>query len=336
MCRSRNEPDGPRTCPSDTRADYAAVTHVRDELEAELASTTARLQPTPRERDSRRDILRRAGLSTAGKQSVEDYSIIHDRDGDLHAWGFTSSPGGPLQTSDIDRISDLTEPFVTSLSPDQRSALATYTTGMYVPINAAYVGENPTPTSRVEKALTHLDATFAAHRTYEDTPPVNVVRGTGIPADWPGGTEDYLAHTFTPGTQLSTEKITSLSSNPGVATRWARQPPLIMVVQTTRALSVRSLADHRSEDEVILAPHSRLRCVRADRHGIDGHPTVYLVDEELVADAQKGTTPTPVPSTPIEPAAPSTSPNPTTPHDVDDPPAVATYDPMIPAPSISI
>lgn len=60
-----------------------------------------------------------------------------------------------------------------------------------------------------------------------------------------------------------------------------------MVVHSP-ALPIRPVSTHPWEDESLLAP-SRLRCVHLDRTGAAtcGIPAVYLVDESLVALAQR-------------------------------------------------
>ncbi|MDV6245280.1 hypothetical protein [Rhodococcus opacus] len=85
-------------------------------------------------------------------------------------------------------------------------------------------------------------------------------------------------------------KVTSFSTNHGTANAFAAgHPPYMMVVRTRDGLPVKSTSSYSSEDEVVLLMGTNLRCVKVDHHGIGGRPTVYMVAEDRVAEADSGT-----------------------------------------------
>jgi hypothetical protein len=73
------------------------------------------------------------------------------------------------------------------------------------------------------------------------------------------------------------------------AHNFAGHPPYMMVVRTRDGLPVKSISSYSSEDEVVLPMGTHLRCVKVDHKGISGRPTVYMVAEDLVAEADSGT-----------------------------------------------
>lgn len=260
MCRSGQQPDGPKTCATDSRNDFADTQAQRTTLLDEHDAISKRILGNASSldaavQDEKAGILQRVGVSASRDTSVTDYPVIAERGGDLRAWGFVSDTGDTIATSDIAQASETDDLFIHSLTQEQRTALTTHTTGMYESVNAAYTGRDPNPSDHVRATVEHLDTVFDAHAARNrNVPPVNIVRGTGIPRDWPGGVDDYLTTVFAPGSQIATGKITSLSTSTNVAANWAKRPPLIMVVQTRHGLSVRSFSDFRSEDEIIVAP----------------------------------------------------------------------------------
>ena len=84
-------------------------------------------------------------------------------------------------------------------------------------------------------------------------------------------------------------KVTSFSTNHGTAHNFAGHPPYMMVVRTRDGLPVKSISSYSSENEVVLPMGTHLRCVKVDHTGIGGRPTVYMVAEDLVAEADDGT-----------------------------------------------
>ncbi|ELB86119.1 hypothetical protein Rwratislav_46585 [Rhodococcus wratislaviensis IFP 2016] len=104
-----------------------------------------------------------------------------------------------------------------------------------------------------------------------------------------GSTEEYIDAAFTVGSHMQIAKVTSFSTNHGTANAFAGHPPYTMVVRTRDGLPVKSISSYSSEDEVVLLMGTNLRCVKVDHHGISGRPTVYMVVEDLVAEADGGT-----------------------------------------------
>lgn len=80
--------------------------------------------------------------------------------------------------------------------------------------------------------------------------------------------------------------MTSTTTKQSTASAFAGHPPYYMVVRTREGLPVKSISNFSGEDEVILPMGSHLRCVHVEHNGIAGKPTVYLVGEDLVAEAE--------------------------------------------------
>jgi|1185.fasta_scaffold1331601_1 hypothetical protein len=61
-----------------------------------------------------------------------------------------------------------------------------------------------------------------------------------------------------------------------------------MFIRTRDGLPVKSISDNGGEDEVIAPPGTALRCIRVQQRGsgVAYRPTVYLVAEDLVAEAE--------------------------------------------------
>lgn len=241
--------------------------------------------------------LTHSGIISFGSETANDYSVIADRKGDLKSWGFTSSSGtikysNHIDTSDLNTLTHQHDPFINgTLTGAERSALTYYTGGSYQEVNAAFTGrtENPSPTVKGKVGL--LRSAFDKYE--KETPnlkPMTIMRGTKVPSGWKGTPQQYLDSVFKPGEKVQIGKVTSATTNTGVAPNWTGHPPYIMVIRTRKGIPVRSISQHPHEDEVIVPPGSDLRCVRVDHSGIDGKPTVYLVAEDLVAEAQDGIT----------------------------------------------
>lgn len=233
--------------------------------------------------------LSHSGIRTFGKETVNDYSIISERKGDLNAWGFHSH-GGQLSISEIAKLTTANSAFVKKeLNANERNALSTYTGGSYQAINAAISGRDPKPASHVKSTVEHLTTAFEKFAAKNpNAKAMTVMRGTRVPSKWTGTTEQYLDAVFTPGEKVQIGKVTSCTTNPGTASGFTGHPPYMMVVRTREGLPVKSISHHKGEDEVVIPPGADLRCVRIDHHGIGGRPTVYLVAEDLVAEAQDG------------------------------------------------
>ncbi|RZL72711.1 MAG: hypothetical protein EOP32_38020, partial [Rhodococcus sp. (in: high G+C Gram-positive bacteria)] len=235
--------------------------------------------------------LWRSGIRAYGKETADDYPVIAQRAGDLKAWGFTTGPGGHVQTSNIGALTTSNTQFVQKvLSYQERSALTTYTGGSYRSINAAITGRDANPSGHIKTVVSQLDSAFDKFRGHNpNQAPMTLVRGTQVPSGWKGSTEEYIDSAFTVGSRMEIGKVTSFSTNHGTAHNFAGHPPYMMVVRTRDGLPVKSISSYSSEDEVVLPMGTHLRCVKVDHHGISGRPTVYMVAEDLVAEAADGT-----------------------------------------------
>lgn len=235
--------------------------------------------------------LWRSGIRAYGKETADDYPVIAQRAGDLKDWGFTTGPGGHVQTSSIGSLTTANAQFVQKmLTYTERSALTTYTGGSYRSINAAITGRDANPSGHIKTVVSQLDSAFDKFRGHNpNTQPMTLVRGTQVPSGWKGSTEEYIDSAFTVGSRMEIGKVTSFSTNHGTAHNFAGHPPYMMVVRTRDGLPVKSISSYSSEDEVVLPMGTNLRCVKVDHHGIGGRPTVYMVAEDLVAEADDGT-----------------------------------------------
>lgn len=236
--------------------------------------------------------LGHSGLRAFGKETADDYAVIHERNGDLKAWGF-SVKGDNVTTSDLNKLTSTNSAFMTKvLDPNERNALRTYTGGSFQAINAAVTGRDPAPATSTKTTITGIESAFDKFNEHNpNSEPMTVMRGTRIPNMWKGSPAEFLDATFTVGSKMQIGKVTSTTTRQNTATGFAGQPPYLMVIRTRSGLPVKSISMHSSEDEVIVPIGTDLRCVRVDHKGIHGMPTVWLVAEDLVAEADGGTHP---------------------------------------------
>jgi len=203
----------------------------------------------------------------------------------MAAWGFHMA-GSQVQTSNIGHLTSGAQTFIKStLQNHERQAITQYTGSNYRVINAAITGRDPSPAPNVRTTVTNLESAFeklGKHNT--NLEPMTLVRGTKVPSGWNGTREEYLSSVFKVGARVQVGKVTSCTTSHSVASGFAGHPPYLMVIRTRDGLPVRSISAHASEDEVILAPGNDLRCVRVDTTA--KIPTVYLVAEDLVAEAE--------------------------------------------------
>lgn len=232
--------------------------------------------------------LWRSGIRAWGKETADDYAVIAQRAGNLKAWGFsTSGPG--VKTSSISELTTANSAFVQkALDSKERSALTTYTGGSYTAINAAICGrDGVTPSGSIKTVVSGIESAFDKFR--ENNPnmsPMTVVRGTKVPSGWKGTPAEYIDAVFSVGARMEVGKVTSTTTKQSTASAFAGHPPYYMVVRTREGLPVKSISNFSGEDEVILPMGSHLRCVHVEHNGIAGKPTVYLVGEDLVAEAE--------------------------------------------------
>lgn len=233
--------------------------------------------------------LYRSGIRAFGKETADDYGIIHQRAGNLHAWGFGVS-GNNVQTANISALTDTNSTFVKNvLTSSERSALTTYTGGSYQSINAAVTGRDPKPSSHIKTVVSGIDSAFDKFDEHNpNNTPMTVMRGTRTPSGWKGSSAEYIDAAFTVGSKVQIGKVTSCTTRQQTATSFAgySNGPYMMVIRTRNGLPVKSISNFSSEDEVIVPTGTNLRCVKVDPNGIGGMPTVWLVAEDLVAEAE--------------------------------------------------
>lgn len=232
----------------------------------------------------------RSGIRAFGSETANDYSIIHSRAGDLRKWGFHNHQD-KLAISNIHQLIEQNTPFLQKVLPaSERKAFTTYTGGSYHQINAAFTqrdGQTPSPSTKtVVDQLTAGFERFA--KSNPNKTPMTLMRGTRIPSGWKGTTAEYLDSVFKVGAKMQVGKVTSCTTRPATASGFSGHPPYFMVVRTRSGIPVKSISQYSSEDEVVLPVGSNLRCVHIDHSGINNAPTVYLVEEDLVAEAQDG------------------------------------------------
>ncbi len=118
--------------------------------------------------------------------------------------------------------------------------------------------------------------------------PMTVVRGTRVPSGWKGdargvhrrGVQRRCAHGGREGDQYDDQAVHGVGVRRASAVLHGGAHP-------RRASGQEHLELLRGEDEVILPMGgSHLRCVHVEHNGIAGKPTVYLVGEDLVAEAE--------------------------------------------------
>lgn len=234
--------------------------------------------------------LYRSGIRAFGKETSDDYAVIHQRAGDLTAWGFSVS-GEKVHTADLSKLTAHNSAFVNKvLDKTERSALTTYTGGSYQTINAAVTGRDPNPAASTKTTVAGIESAFDKFNEHNpNSEPMTVMRGTRIPSGWKGTPAEYIDATFTVGSKMQIGKVTSTTTKQSTAKAFSGQPPYMMVIRTRSGLPVKSISLHSGEDEVIVPTGTDLRCVRVDHHGLHGMPTVWLVAEDLVAEADGGT-----------------------------------------------
>lgn len=245
------------------------------------------------------DALCHSGIRAYGAETRDDYTVFASRGPDLTAWGI-NTVYGTINTPDIKKLSAQHARFVNkTLSDDERTALRTYTsgqyigTGAYIAINAALTGRDANPSPSVRTTVAHLESAlhkFRIHNT--NTEPATVVRGTSVPGWWDGSREQYLGFAFPVGSKVELNQLTSASTRTATAVQFSTHNPnhYLMVIRTRDGLPVKSISARAGENEVIVPPGTALRCVHIAERGLEQRPTVYLVAEDLVAEADAAAT----------------------------------------------
>lgn len=298
MCRSANEAGGPRRCSADARARFANAGTEVAVLESRHRQLVERVhgRAVPAGFDGQQfDALCRTGIRAWGRESATDFPVIKARAGDPAVWGFEPDRfGGVALWDDVDH-DELAEFFDTEVSAAEREAVIDYTGGWSYGINAAIAHDEPPPATADERRRAEQVVAVCARytgRPAADRPVAGLARGSRIPDGW-GSTESFLAAVYPVGARVETGRVMSMSTNLRVAMRFAvdecadaDRASYVCVVQTRSALSLHPVALDPFENESILGPGRSLRCVHVDRCGVAGLPTVYLVDEEIVARRQ--------------------------------------------------
>lgn len=246
--------------------------------------------------DTTHNLLQRNGIRCYGAENAHDYTVTTRRSGDLKAWGL-HDVYGTLRTPQISELTKTHARLVnTVLTAHEREALRTYTSGRhigsgaYIQINDVFTGRTTTPAPAVANTCAHLRSAFDKHARHNRTrEPVTVVRGTRVPTEWASTTADYLTTAFPVGAKIELGQVTSATTRTATAIRFSDRGPgaYIMAIRTRDGLPVKVISANTGEDEVILPPGIALRCVRVDTTaGVEHRPTVYLVAEDLVAEAE--------------------------------------------------
>lgn len=244
--------------------------------------------------ESKHAALARSGIRALGRETADDYAVIGQRGGDLVAWGFHSKNNpGTLTTSNINTLTEANRKFLDKeLNYEERRSLRTYTGGDYMEINAAITGRDPHPSTHTKAVVSQLTSAFDKFSTGNpNIAPMTVIRGTRVPSGWKGTTEEYLAAAFTTGSKIEMGKVTSFSTSVGTAKSFANgghDKKYLIVALTRQGIPVESISQCAGENEVIVPPGAGMRTVRIDKHGIGGVPTVYMVGEDLCAEADDG------------------------------------------------
>ncbi len=236
--------------------------------------------------------LWRSGIRAYGKETADDYAVIHQNAGNLSAWGFSTN-GNTVQTSDLSALTAHNAAFVSkTLTQHERGALTTYTGGSYRTINAAVTGRDPNPAASTKTVVAGIESAFDKFNEHNpNTAPMTVMRGTRVPSGWKGTPAEYIDQAFTVGSKVQIGKITSTTTSAQTAKNFTGHPPYMMVIRTRSGIPVKSISHFKGEDEVIVPTGTDLRCVKVDHKGINGVPTVWLVAEDLVAEADGSPTP---------------------------------------------
>lgn len=233
--------------------------------------------------------LARSGIRAWGAETANDYQVIGKRSGDLDSWGFHG--GDYLKTSNISELQARDKEFLEkALTAAERKSLTTYTGSSYREINAAVTGRDPNPAASVATHVSRIESAFGKlSASKKNVEPMTVVRGTGVPSGWKGTTKEYLDKAFSIGGRVEIGKVTSTSTRLDIAAGFGNgKDPYVMAIRSRTGLTVKSISSFNSEDEVLMTMGTYMRCVDKKEKGIHGRPTVYLVEEDLVAEAEDG------------------------------------------------
>jgi hypothetical protein len=242
----------------------------------------------------RHDALWRQGIRAFGRESAGDFPVIAARAGDPAAWSFEFDRWGVVEPWQAAGEDDLEEFFGSELSAEELAALTAYTGGWSGPMNAAVAGDEPPPVDPEAKAMVpHVLSALtkfserAAASSYR--PSSVTVRGVPIAAGFGDDPAGFFDSVFAVGARVDTGMVTSTSTSVRTALDFVDEgePSYLMVIQSREGLPLHPIAMDPFESESIVAPGWALRCVHVDPHGIAGLPTVYLVDEEIAAAAQR-------------------------------------------------
>lgn len=248
--------------------------------------------------EAKYDSTTKGGIRPWGRETATDYEVIARRQGNLEAWGFTEHrddegyvlQGGVnrIKLSDYEELTQHAEVFVdVDLSRDQREALEEYTSGGYEPINDYFTGRDTAPDPYFKGLCSHITEAFAqTHNSALPGDPLQVVRGTRVPPAWGNDIDGFLDAAFKPGSRVEIGQVASFSTSASQASAFTGRPPYYIVANTRSGIPLRPLSAFPEEDEVALPPGHHMRCVHIDRVGFNGAPVIYLVDEEMVAEAE--------------------------------------------------
>ena len=272
VCRSSREPGGLRRCPS----------HARSGLEASAANVAV-LERAAAEYLG--DSLRRVGIRLADPVGTPEFPVITQRAGDLTAWGFTVDEQRRLSTNHF--LDEEVEDFMGSLSDLEECALICYLSVRSGEMNRSITGDEPPPVEDVWRE--HAQSVVDVLQRWSEYAKENrlasvVVRGVPVAPGWE--MKELLDVAYPVGARVETGRITSTTLSSRHAAGFAGDDGYLLVIQSRCGLPVQSLAIWDFENETLLGPGHYLRCVAVEDVGVEGRPTVYLIDEDSVGDEQ--------------------------------------------------
>ncbi|WP_342394610.1 ADP-ribosyltransferase [Prescottella agglutinans] len=186
-----------------------------------------------------------SGIRAFGKETADDYAVIHQRAGDLKAWGFSTNRQ-MVKTTNLENLTQTNANFVNKvLSKSERGALTTYTGGSYHSINAAITGRDPNPAASTKTVVSGIESAFDKFNEHNpNNEPMTVMRGTRVPSGWKS-TAACLASRLWPEVATVRMDIDAAECQRRlIVVRW-HAPPMrnIRLVWVLLALGVGSLGD---------------------------------------------------------------------------------------------
>lgn len=236
------------------------------------------------------------GLGLSGTATTSDYRVIATRSRDDAAplqWGFRKTAFDRVITTPMKQLARGHKTYLAAeLDADERATLTDYTGRDYRDINGVLTGRDASPTPKALAGAEHIRsiaARIAAKPPAAD--PLTLMRGTTVPENWPGDRAHYMRTAFPVGSRVQLAQATSTTTDWETTMAFVGWKDdgrgYLLAIRTRSGLVIKSLSEAPDEDEALLPPGTDYRCVHLDHDGIGGLPTVYLVEESLVAEADQ-------------------------------------------------